>query len=573
MSDNERWKEKYSRLLDDYERLEREGSQQIELLQRGLIRSSLAAEGQDPKLDPLLHGLRNLVRQPDSQATLQQQIDAIERHLLSSDQQRVQRQKIQQEALEQLTEQLLACNPPVQVRKALQGLQKLLKEPHALGYRLPVWLQNLSQQQELALQQLKEQQGSSSPGLLGKLLGRNTTPVEASDKSMVMLTSEQPVADQPESLQQQDSIPAVANQHSSMTADYSTVEPAKDSISSEVQQALLKLLQELADSGNTDNLQQVEAQVHSDLSWPELAHILNQVAELIIQTNQQRQQEFSNYLQQLNAKLNEITGSVQHTRSGYESAMQAADRFDEQLHSQVNDIHQDVRDTQNLAELKQRVDQRLNLFVDSLQRYQNERKESEQALLQRLALLNERVQLVENEATQLANQLVEQHEKARQDALTGLANRTAWDERLRIEHERLQRINESLLLAVVDIDHFKRINDSYGHLAGDKVLKILADNLHKGIRKTDFIARFGGEEFVILLPNTPLDSGVELLNKLRKKISGFPFHFKGEPVQITFSAGIGRLQPDEPASQAFARIDEALYRAKQNGRNQTQVAD
>lgn len=567
MPNNERWKEKYSRLLEDYEGLERQSSQQIELLQRGLIRSSLAAEGQDPKLDPLLKALRSLVRQPDSQAKLEQQIDEIERHLLNSDQQRSERHSTQLNALEQLTTQLLSCSPPPQVRKALQRLQKALKDPQPLSYRLHGWLQELAQQQELALQQLKGDYTPPHNSFLGKLLGRNPAPNE--EQHTTAADAECPVDSPSSDLADNQGLEPL---HSTEPKE-PTAEQATEHISNEVQQALLKLLQELAGSGNTGSLQQVEAQVHNGISWPQLAQILNQVAELIIQTNQQRQQEFSSYLNKLNAKLNEITGSVQHTRSGYESAVQAADRFDAQLHSQVSDIHQDVRDTQDLAELKQRVDQRLNLFVDSLQRYQDERKESEQTLLQRLSQLNERIQLVENEAADLANQLVEQHEKARQDALTGLANRTAWDERLRIEHERLQRTDESLLLAVVDIDHFKRINDGYGHLAGDKVLKILATNLHKGIRKTDFIARFGGEEFVILLPNTPLASGVELLNKLREKISRFPFHFKGEPVQITFSAGVGRLLADEPASQAFSRIDDALYRAKQNGRNQVQVAD
>ncbi len=118
-----------------------------------------------------------------------------------------------------------------------------------------------------------------------------------------------------------------------------------------------------------------------------------------------------------------------------------------------------------------------------------------------------------------------------------------------------------------------RINDSYGHLAGDKVLKIIAQELSKRLRKTDFIARFGGEEFVILLPETPLAQGKQLIEKLRLAIEACPFHFRGEPVTITFSAGIGQISPKESLDEAFERIDQSLYAAKKAGRNTVTVAE
>ena len=94
---------------------------------------------------------------------------------------------------------------------------------------------------------------------------------------------------------------------------------------------------------------------------------------------------------------------------------------------------------------------------------------------------------------------------------------------------RRHRDGGDLLLAVLDIDHFKRINDDFGHLAGDKVLKIMAGELRKRLRQADFIARFGGEEFVVLLPATSLEAGRQLLERLRAAIAACPFHFKGEP--------------------------------------------
>lgn len=104
------------------------------------------------------------------------------------------------------------------------------------------------------------------------------------------------------------------------------------------------------------------------------------------------------------------------------------------------------------------------------------------------------------------------------------------------------------------------------------MLKIIAGELSKRLRKTDFIARFGGEEFVLLIPATPLEGGVQLLETLRAAIEACPFHFKGEPVTITFSAGIAEFRNGEAAEVTFERADQALYRAKGAGRNRVEQA-
>ena len=115
------------------------------------------------------------------------------------------------------------------------------------------------------------------------------------------------------------------------------------------------------------------------------------------------------------------------------------------------------------------------------------------------------------------------------------------------------------------------INDGYGHLAGDKVLKLIASELSKRLRKTDFMARFGGEEFVLLIPATPLAGGQQLLETLREAIEACPFHFKGEPVTITLSGGITAFSSGDQVDQAFKRADQALYRAKGSGRNRIEL--
>jgi diguanylate cyclase len=123
---------------------------------------------------------------------------------------------------------------------------------------------------------------------------------------------------------------------------------------------------------------------------------------------------------------------------------------------------------------------------------------------------------------------------------------------------------------MLDLDRFKSINDGYGHLAGDKVLKIVANVLRKRLRSGDFLARFGGEEFVLLMPATELEEGVRLLDDLRAAVEECPFHFKGERVTVTVSMGVTAFQIGERSDMALKRADQALYRAKENGRNRVE---
>jgi diguanylate cyclase len=177
---------------------------------------------------------------------------------------------------------------------------------------------------------------------------------------------------------------------------------------------------------------------------------------------------------------------------------------------------------------------------------------------------------MEQEAHGFREHLEVQRQKALVDPLTGLPNRAAWGERLEHEISQWQQHGNTLLLAMLDLDHFKRINDNYGHLAGDKVLKIIASVLRKRLRGTDFVARFGGEEFVLLMPSTAPAAGLKMLEILRASIEACPFHFKGEPVTITLSSGMTAFRTGEHSDQALKRADQALYRAKSAGRNRVE---
>lgn len=158
------------------------------------------------------------------------------------------------------------------------------------------------------------------------------------------------------------------------------------------------------------------------------------------------------------------------------------------------------------------------------------------------------------------------------DELTGLSSRRAFLNRLEDEIERVQRYYTPLALAMLDLDGFKEINDRYGHAAGDEVLRTYAKKILSAFRRHDQIARFGGEEFVILLPNTELDGAVWALKKAQAQVHRTTFSIDGTAVALpTFSAGITHYVPNEPAASFVKRADSAMYRAKEMGKNRIET--
>ena len=163
--------------------------------------------------------------------------------------------------------------------------------------------------------------------------------------------------------------------------------------------------------------------------------------------------------------------------------------------------------------------------------------------------------------------------RAISDPLTQLPNRAAYNERVEQEVAHQRRYQHPLTMVVCDLDHFKRINDGYGHLAGDKVLRLVAKLISDRLRDTDFVARYGGEEFVVLMPETAVEKARVAIEKVRKAIADSPFNFGGQPVQITMSFGITSVRVEDGSHDvAFQRADDALYQAKQQGRNRSVVA-
>ncbi|MCX7765368.1 MAG: diguanylate cyclase [Candidatus Sumerlaeia bacterium] len=166
------------------------------------------------------------------------------------------------------------------------------------------------------------------------------------------------------------------------------------------------------------------------------------------------------------------------------------------------------------------------------------------------------------------------HEMARTDALTGLLNRWEFFRRGEEELNRARRYSRVLSLAMLDLDHFKQINDKFGHLAGDEVLKAFAQLIKQNVRNTDIVARYGGEEFVIIMPETMLHSAALVCERLRQNTENYKFTLStaGTQINCTVSIGLAGLKENESLDDLVRRTDEALYSAKNKGRNRVCLA-
>ena len=160
-------------------------------------------------------------------------------------------------------------------------------------------------------------------------------------------------------------------------------------------------------------------------------------------------------------------------------------------------------------------------------------------------------------------------QQARRDPLTGLPNRRGMREHLEYEKARNIRSKQNMALLLCDLDHFKRINDTYGHEAGDTVLKQISDTFAKSLRKQDIVARWGGEEFLFMLPETNVHEGFILAEKIRNKVINSDFHHNNRKITCTISLGVSEVAQDQSIDDAINLADHFLYQAKEQGRNQT----
>jgi diguanylate cyclase len=719
MSDEaQRWKEKYLKSVEQQEKLERRWDARLDLLRRGLVRSTLAAEGTDRAVDLCMKEMREVVRTDDMDAALAALLPRLEKAVLDSEQRRETRVDQIGSALTALVTQLQALPLPREVSRPLKSFAKQLDGRIGQAREIPLLLGELSGLQGQALSLLENPSEPSRPGLLHRLFGGRETadvapqanaslmespgskpvahiqtqareamlepvrealkpvpapiapsvvksptppPVQALDVPMTEVSVVEPVSDpqlndekpqvdiqafapsvlepeapevalpsptqelpqaqalvaqpQPTVTENPQALPAQADanpdelacavspqagyeppstldslplsaamaqaleafepEHCEQDIAYAlpdSPEPSYSSVAKHIEDTLLGLLDELAlPERHRPQAEAMRERLQKGLNWYELLPILDDLAVLMLAITDSGQHEFEAYLKQLNERFESFKSNLQAASDDHADNSSAAREMDTRIREQVDGLQSSVQDAADLNSLKQVLENHLEGLLGTMDQHRKQREQHEQEVTQRLQGLAERVASMEHEAQGYREHLEEQRQKALIDPLTNLPNRAAWGERLDHEVAQWQRNGNTLLLAMLDLDHFKRINDNYGHLAGDKVLKIIASVLRSRLRGSDFMARFGGEEFVLLVPDTALPEGMKLAETLRAAIEACPFHFKGERVTMTVSIGMTAFKPGERSELVLKRADQALYRAKDAGRNRLEA--
>ena len=303
-----------------------------------------------------------------------------------------------------------------------------------------------------------------------------------------------------------------------------------------------------------------------------LRQTLDETADLVIAVVTHSQREFESFLQRLDERLSSLHGHFTEHADVMASRRTSAAELEESVQAELSELGGSLQNSSDLAQLRTSVSHHIERIAGTVEAFRRQEDQREQQLTGQMEAMREKLVAVETHSEQIRKQLEQERARALTDILTHLPNREAWDERLRFEHDRWQRYGRPVALVVIDIDHFKRVNDSFGHKAGDRVIQLVAKALQERLRATDFVARYGGEEFVALLPETTLDQAVGVVDELRRHVADMPFHFQGQPVRVSISLGLSCFREGIAPDAVFDEADKALYNAKNNGRDRVETA-
>ena len=530
MESTPNWKQKYFDALEELERKEAHWTEAEAVLRRGLGRVALAYPGGD---DELGRGLRRLRRVLQKNGDIDQVDDLIESI---------------SERLKVLDEDEAGFGD--QADQAWQVLDRLLD-------RLPLSPQSRAQAAELmrrgakskgtaAMQQVVDDfaamvaeamatRGGEKPdgdgkggGLLGRLMGRST-PGDGDDVDAF---------DDPLCIED-------------VFLDFLDCMAFPQDLAPRAQALREKLM---AGVGPDD----VKALTHD---------VVGLVVEMRTALETEKE-DLEKFLQSLVERLQELDAVMDTTASDFQEARESGRAFDAAVKAQVGDISQAVDSETDLEHMKGIIHRSLANICHHLEAQRSHDEHQRVAMEQRLQGLNRRLHEMEAESQQLRQRLEAEREQALTDPLTGSPNRLAFEQRIAQEYARWRRYRSTLSLVLCDVDHFKKINDTYGHKAGDRALQGLVAVINKYLRTTDFLARVGGEEFVLILPETSCEQAMTAAEKVRASIENADFVYRGEQVHVTLSGGVAQFREGDSVDDVYQRADEALYRAKRGGRNQ-----
>jgi diguanylate cyclase len=268
------------------------------------------------------------------------------------------------------------------------------------------------------------------------------------------------------------------------------------------------------------------------------------------------------------AMESQVLASLSDTQNGY----QADAEFTHTLSGRMDEIKESFSISKTIEEVRSLVYSKLQGIKSALE----EKRKQDVARLEqsnrKMSELQQHLQSMKTEINQIQERTKSLEEEVLLDSLTNTHNRRAYEMRIDEELQRFKRYNQIFSLILLDVDHFKRVNDDYGHRAGDKCLREIINRIRPSLRKADFLARYGGEEFVVILPGTSSENAGIAAEKLRQIIERTTFLFQGHKISVTISSGVTQANlSDEDPQTVFTRVDAAMYEAKREGRNRVVV--
>lgn len=267
---------------------------------------------------------------------------------------------------------------------------------------------------------------------------------------------------------------------------------------------------------------------------------------------------------QLKHSLTDVKGTVKNMMITFIDRLSSVATSTGDFHEKIGGFSEKISHADNIVDLNKILDEVLH----ETRAIQNEALQSRD----RMILARQEVQEAEQRIHSLEAKLQHMSELVREDQLTGSLNRRGLDDVFERETARSDRRGTPLCIALLDLDDFKRLNDTYGHQAGDSALKHLVKIVKETLRTMDVIARFGGEEFLILLPETTVEAASQTMTRLQRELTKHFFLHDNEKVLITFSAGVALRLPNEEQGPLVKRADRAMYEAKKTGKNRVVVA-
>ena len=317
-------------------------------------------------------------------------------------------------------------------------------------------------------------------------------------------------------------------------------------------------------------LNTLKAQLEENRDSIEIGNLLRRISLTINNAFMDIQSELSDnerFLKKVTNQLNEITLQVADIEKLENESFSNTTSLNEEMDKQIQLIKTGVDEAETIDTIKNTINQRIEILQANMDQFISVEQVRKKTSVKQHQQLMERVTNMEKETDVLRRSIAEERNKALSDALTGIGNRMAFDEHVSSAYKRWKRYRKRLSLCLVDIDKFKGVNDTYGHKAGDIVLKTVAEKCVSRVRTSDIFCRYGGEEFALIMPETTIDAAKQLANALREAIEKCAFQYKDQTVPITISCGLAEFKGKDTIDTVFGRADKALYMAKETGRN------